>query len=441
MKRTQLLRLAISFAALIITTTARAQTMPTQTTSSNGAATMLAPVPSPTTNAAVRPFSVRVSDDQLADLRRRIAMTRWPDKETVADGSQGIQLAKLQELVKYWGTGYDWRRIERKLATLPQFVTNIDGVDVQFIQVKSKEKNALPIIITHGWPGSVLELTKVIGPLTDPVAHGGTAADAFDVVIPSIPGYGFSSHPREPWSNDRRAAAWDVLMKRLGYARYVAQGGDAGAAITEAIGRLAPPGLLGIHINLPAVFPPEVERALGGGPMPTFTPKERAAFAAAVTLAKSGNTAYSVMMTARPQTIGYVVGDSPAGLAAWMLGHPGFASWTYGANDPEKPRDEVLDDITLYWVTNSGASASRLYWEGHGTSRLSAAGNHTSEIKVPVAVTAFPQELYVAPETWTRRAYPNVIYFHEAAKGGHFAAWEQPEIFAAEIRAAFKSLR
>lgn len=332
--------------------------------------------------------------------------------------------------------------MENELNALPQFVTKIDGVDVHHIVVKSKEKNALPVIITHGWPGSVLELRKVIGPLTDPVAHGGKAEDAFDVVIPSIPGFGFSSHPGEPWSNERRAAAWDVLMKRLGYTRYVAQGGDAGAAVTEALGKLAPPGLLGIHINLPAIFPPEIDKALAGVPVPTdLTDKERAAFKAAVTLVRSGNTAYSVMMSARPQTVGYVVSDSPAGLAAWMLGHPGFASWTYSANDPEKPRDEVLDDITLYWLTNSGASSARLYWEGHGTGRLSATGNHTSEIKVPVGVTAFPQELYVAPETWTRRAYPNVIYFHEAAKGGHFAAWEEPEIFAQEVRAAFKSLR
>lgn len=429
-------------ATMLIAEIAVAQTTSPTTLTTTASTAIPAKAPAATPDAAIREFSVHVPDDQLLDLRRRIAMTRWPDKETVADQSQGIQLAKLQELVRYWGNGYDWRRVEKELNALPQFTTNIDGVNVHYIHVKSKEKNALPVIITHGWPGSVLELTKIIGPLTDPVAHGGKAEDAFDVVIPSQPGYGFSSAPTEPWSWERRAHAWDVLMKRLGYTRYVAQGGDAGAAVTEAMGRLAPPGLLGIHINLPAIFPPEVDKALAtGSAPPNMTDKERAAFNAAVMLVKSGNTAYSTMMTARPQTIGYLVTDSPAGLAAWMLGHPGFNSWTYSANDPEKTRDEVLDDITLYWLTNTGASASRVYWEGHGSGRLSSTANHTSDIKVPVGVTAFPQELYVAPETWTRRAYPNVIYFHEAAKGGHFAAWEEPQIFAEEVRAAFRSLR
>ena len=391
---------------------------------------------------AIRPFKVHVPDAELRDLRQRIRATRWPDKETVADQSQGIPLANLQELVAYWGSGYSWRKAEAELNALPQFMTTIDGVDIHFIHVRSKHKNALPLIITHGWPGSVLELIKVIGPLTDPTAHGGSAADAFDVVIPSLQGYGFSGRQTDRWSADRRARAWDVLMKRLGYTRYVAQGGDAGAVVTEAMGRLAPTGLLGIHVNLPATVPPEVAVALGGAPAPAnLTEQERAAFDAIVALGKSGSTGYSIMMGARPQTVGYALADSPAGLAAWMLGHPGFAQWTYSASDPEKPRDEVLDDITLYWLTNTGASAARLYWEGGGKSPLVAAAQQTSEIKVPVAVTVFPQELYRAPETWARRAYPNLTYFHEADKGGHFAAWEQPELFAAELRAAFKSLR
>ena len=370
--------------------------------------------------------------------------TRWPDKETVADQSQGIQLAKLQELVRYWGTAYDWRQVEAQLNSLPQFTTTIDGVDIHFIHVRSRHQNALPVIVTHGWPGSIIEQLKIIGPLTDPTAHGGSAEDAFDVVIPSMPGYGFSGKPTDTgWGPDRIAQTWVELMKRLGYARYVAQGGDWGSPVSSAMARLAPVGLLGIHINLPAVVPPEVTSALAaGGPAPAgLSEKERAAFDALSAAATMGNRSYAAMMGTRPQTIGYAVTDSPAGLAAWLLGHPGFSSWTYSTSDPEKSPDEVLNEVTLYWLTNTATSAGRLYWEYGGRSVTGAVAERTAEISLPVAITVFPGETYRAPETWARRAYRNLIYFHEVDRGGHFAAWEQPALFAAELRAAFKSLR
>jgi pimeloyl-ACP methyl ester carboxylesterase len=395
---------------------------------------------------AVRPFHISVPDEQLVDLRRRIAATRWPDQETVSDQSQGIQLARLQELVRYWGTGYDWRKAEAKPNALPQFMTTIDDVDIHFIHVRSRHPNAMPLIMTHGWPGSVIELLKTVGPLTDPTAHGGRPEDAFDLIMPSIPGYGFSGKPKGAgWDPDHIAGAWAELMKRLGYTRYVAQGGDWGAPISSAMARQAPAGLLGIHLSLPATIPPEVAAVLPvGGPAPSgLSEKERAVFDALVTYNKKGNSAYFVMMTARPQTVGYGVTDSPAGLAAWLLVHPGFAQWTYGA-DPEKSptKDDVLDDITLYWLTNSAASAGRLYWEnGARGSVLSAGAQKTAEISLPVAITIFPEDVYRPPETWARRAYRNLIYFHEVDKGGHFAAWEQPELFSAELRAAFSSLR
>nr|WP_234945248.1 epoxide hydrolase family protein [Anaeromyxobacter sp. Fw109-5] len=393
----------------------------------------------------IRPFRVDVPDASLVDLRRRIAATRWPDRETVDDRSQGAQLAKLQELVRYWGTTYDWRKAEAKLNALPQFTTKIDGLDVHFIHVRSRHENALPVIITHGWPGSVLELTKLIGPLTDPTAHGGSAEDAFDVVIPSLPGFGFSGKPTGiGWGPDRIARAWTELMKRLGYPRYVAQGGDWGAPVASAMARQAAAGLLGIHVNLPATVPLEVEAALaGGGPAPTgLSEKERAVFEALNTYRKTGSSAYFVLMSARPQAVGYGLTDSPAGLAAWILVHPGFARWTYGDDPEESPtRDEVLDDITLYWLTNSSASSARLYWENGGRSVTSATGQRTAEISLPVAITVFPEEVYRTPETWARRAYPNLIYFHEVDEGGHFAAWEHPDLFSSELRAAFRSLR
>jgi len=396
-----------------------------------------------TEDNAIRPFRVHVPQEALVDLRRRIAATRWSDKETVTDQSQGVQLAAMKELGRYWGTEYDWRKAEAKLNALPQFVTNINSLDIHFIHVRSKNPNALPLLVTHGWPGSVFEQLKIIGPLTDPTAYGGRAEDSFDVVIPSIPGYGFSEQPKDiGWNPDRIASAWAELMKRLGYTRYVAQGGDWGSPISSAMARQAPAGLLGIHINLPATIPPDVAAVLaGGGPAPAgLSEKERAVFDSLDTFNKK-ERAYAVMMGTRPQTIGYGLTDSPIALAAWLLGHPGFAQWT-SSSDPEKSptKEEVLDDITLYWLTNSAVSSARLYWENKN-SLLNAIAQKTAEISLPVAITVFPGEIYRAPETWARRAYRNLIYFHEADKGGHFAAWEQPQLFSEEIRAAFRSLR
>jgi pimeloyl-ACP methyl ester carboxylesterase len=407
------------------------------------AQTAATPVTAPE-DAAIRPFRVNIPEEELVDLRRRIATTRWPDQETVTDQSQGIQLAKLKPLVAYWGSGYDWRKAEAKLNALPQFVTRIDGVDIHFIHVRSKHPNALPVIITHGWPGSVFEQLKIIGPLTEPTAHGGRAEDAFDVVIPSMPGYGFSGKPTDTgWGPDRIARTWAELMKRLGYTRYVAQGGDWGSPVASAMARQAPAGLLGIHINLPAIVPPEVAVVLAvAGPAPVgLSDEERATFDELSAAARMGNRSYATMMGTRPQTIGYAITDSPAGLAAWMLGHPGFSKWTYDSSDPEKSPDEVLDDTSLYWLTNTATSAGRLYWETGGRSPAFAGSEMTSEISLPVAITVFPGESYRAPETWARRAYRNLTYFHEVDKGGHFAAWEQPELFASELRAAFRPLR
>jgi pimeloyl-ACP methyl ester carboxylesterase len=385
---------------------------------------------------AIRPFRINVPEEQLADLRRRVLATRWPDKETVGDRSQGTQLANLQEFVRYWGSGYDWRKAEARLNALPQFMTTIDGLDIHFIHVRSRHPNALPVIITHGWPGSVFEQLKLIEPLTDPTAHGARAEDAFDVVIPSMPGYGFSGKPTGTgWDPDHIARAWAELMKRLGYTRYVAQGGDWGAPISGAMARQAPAGLLGIHINLPATIPPDVAAVLAaGGPAPAgLSENERTAFDSLDTFTKK-NRAYSVMMNTRPQMIGYALTDSPVGLAAFM--------YDYNNGEPERllTRDEMLDDITLYWLTNTAASSARLYWENRGNI-LSAVAQKTAEISLPVAITVFPEEIYRAPETWARGAYRNLIYFHEVDKGGHFAAWEQPELFSAELRAAFRSLR
>ena len=396
------------------------------------------------TDDTIRPFRAEIPEEAIADLRRRIAATRWPDKETVADQSQGAQLDKLQALVRYWGTDYDWRRAEAKLNALPQFITQIDGLDIHFIHVRSRHEDALPLIVTHGWPGSVLELLKVIEPLTDPTALGGAAQDAFHLVIPSLPGYGFSARPQAPgWNPDRIARAWDELMKRLGYTRYVAQGGDWGAVVTEAMGRQAPAGLAGIHVNLAAAVPSDVEAALAGaGPVPAMTEQERAVFDALGAYRKSGYSGYFVALTARPQAVGYGLTDSPAGLAAFFLWHPGFSQWTYG-EDPADPKskDEVLDDITLYWLTNTATSSGRLYWENRGASPTSATAIKTAEISVPVGITVFPDDVYRPPETWARRAYPKLIYFHEVDKGGHFAAWEQPHLFSGEVRAAFRPLR
>ncbi|HZM36285.1 MAG TPA: epoxide hydrolase [Burkholderiales bacterium] len=386
---------------------------------------------------SIRSFKFHAQKAALDDLRRRIKATRWPDRETVADRSQGTQRAKLQELVRYWGSGYDWRKAEAKLNSLPQFVTTIDGVDIHFIHVRSRHADALPIIVTHGWPGSVLEQIKLIEPLTDPATYGGRAQDAFDVVIPSMPGFGFSGKPTSPgWNPDRIARAWAELMKRLGYTRYVAQGGDWGSPVSSAMARQKAAGLLGIHMNLPATVPAEIAAVLAtGGPVPAgLSEKERAAFLSLDTFYKK-RRAYGAMMGTRPQVIGQVLTDSPAGLAAFM--------YDYNDGEPERVigKDDFLDNATLYWLTNSAASSARIYWETSGQSVVLAAAQKTAEISLPVAITVFPGEVYQAPETWARRAYRNLIYFNEVDKGGHFAAWEQPELLAAELRAAFRSLR
>jgi pimeloyl-ACP methyl ester carboxylesterase len=387
-------------------------------------------------DGSIRPFHINIPKEQLVDLRRRVLATRWPDRETVGDRSQGVQLAKIQEVVRYWGTDYDWRKVEAKLNAYPQFMTTIDGLDIHFIHVRSKQENALPLIVTHGWPGSVIEQLGIIDPLTNPTAHGASASDAFHLVIPSMPGYGFSGKPTTTgWDPDHIARAWAELMKRLRYTRYVAQGGDWGAPITTAMARQAPAGLLGVHVNLPATIPPEVGAVLAaGGPAPAgLSEGERAAFEALDTFTKK-NRAYSVMMNTRPQMISYGLTDSPAGLAAFI--------YDYNNGEPERllTRDQMLDDITLYWLTNTAASSARLYWENH-SNILSAVALKTAEISLPVAITVFPEEIYRAPETWARRAFRNLAYFHEVDKGGHFAAWEQPELFSAELRAAFRSLR
>ncbi|HEY9066382.1 MAG TPA: epoxide hydrolase [Burkholderiaceae bacterium] len=396
----------------------------------------------PDPGAAIRPFRIDVPEAALADLRSRVNATRWPDMETVADDSQGLQLAKVKALVQYWGTAYDWRKTEARLNTLPQFVTTIDGLDIHFIHVKSRHPNAMPLIITHGWPGSFLEMVKAIEPLTNPTAFGGRAEDAFDVVIPSIPGYGFSSRPTQTgWGPERIARAWDVLMKRLGYARYVSQGGDHGSVISDAMARQSPAGLLGIHLSMPPTLPADVVKALNeGGAAPAgLSPREKSAFDA-LSAFFSKNAAYGAMMVTRPQTLGYGLTDSPAGMAAWM--YDKITQWTYSGGVAERSltRDEILDDITLYWLTNTSVSAARFYWENNNNN-FSSAAQRTSEITIPVAVTVFPGEIYRAPETWTRRAYRNLVYFHEVDKGGHFAAWEEPLLFTDELRAAFRSLR
>jgi pimeloyl-ACP methyl ester carboxylesterase len=390
----------------------------------------------------IRPFRVHVPDKVLSDLRRRIAATKWPDRETVTDASQGMQLARLRALMHYWGTEYDWRKIETELNALPEFVTTIDGVDIQYIHVRSRVPNALPLILTHGWPGSPLEFLKVIGPLTDPLAYGGLAQDAFDVVIPAIPGYGFSGKPTDGgWNPDRVARAWDVLMKRLGYTHYVSQGGDHGSVISDALARLAPPGLLGIHLTMPATIPAGLVEGINSGhPAPNGLSEQELRAYNTLSAFFGRAAAYGAMMVTRPQTIGYGLCDSPVGLAGFMYEKIDAWSDNSGHTEGAISRDEILDDITLYWVTNTGASSSRFYWENNNNN-FSASAQRTNEIKLPVAITVFPYEIYRAPETWAHQAYPSLYYFHEAPRGGHFAAWEQPQLFSEELREAFRSLR
>jgi pimeloyl-ACP methyl ester carboxylesterase len=390
------------------------------------------------TATEVRPFHLEIPEEQLDDLRRRIAATRWPSKELVPDRSQGVQLATMQELARCWATDYDWRKAEAKLNALPQFTTEIDGLEIHFIHVRSQHENALPLIMTHGWPGSVVELLEVVGPLTDPTAHGGTAEDAFDLVLPSLPGYGFSGEPAElGWNAGRVALAWAELMRRLGYTRYVAQGGDVGAAVTDAMGRQAPEGLLGIHTNLLVT--------VLAGPMPSESKEERAAQDAIDTFRTSG-FGYFLEQATRPQTIGYALLDSPVALAAWMLDHDTdsyykiSSAFVDGKPSGNLTRDHILDNITLYWLTGTGASAARSYWED-GRAAAQAAGQAPPEVSLPVGFTTFPGEIWRTPRSWVEQSYPNVTYFNEVDKGGHFAAWEEPELFSTEVQAAFRSLR
>ncbi len=388
----------------------------------------------------IRPFHVDVPEEELADLRRRIAATRWPSKELVADRSQGIQLATLQELARYWASDYDWRKAEAKLNAMPQFTTEIDGVDIHFIHVKSPHENALPLIMTHGWPGSVIELLETVGPLTDPTAQGGNAADAFHLVLPSLPGYGFSGEPTElGWNAGRVAQAWAELMRRLGYTRYVAQGGDVGAAVTDAMGRQAPEGLIGIHMNLLVT--------VLGGPQPTDSEEERAAQAQLDTFRTSG-FGYFLEQATRPQTIGYALLDSPVALAAWLLDHDTdsyykiSSAFVDGEPAGNLTRDHILDNITLYWLTGTGASAARSYWEdGQALAAAAASGQAPPVVSIPTGFTTFPGEIWRTPRSWAENSYPKLIYFNEVERGGHFAAWEEPELFSDEVRAAFRPLQ
>jgi pimeloyl-ACP methyl ester carboxylesterase len=389
---------------------------------------------------AVRPFEFHASDEALADLRRRIAATKWPERETVTDATQGVQLTTMRELAPYWATDYDWRKVEARLNALPQFVTNIDGLDIHFIHVRSKHENALPLIVTHGWPGSVIEQLKIVDPLTDPTAHGASASDAFDLVIPSMPGYGFSGKPTTTgWGPERIARAWTVLMKRLGYTKYVAQGGDWGALITDEMGAQAPAELLAIHNSMPGAVPGDIDKAaFAGAPAPAGLPAdERQAYDRLAFFYKHG-LGYATEMANRPQTL-YGIEDSPVGLAAWILDHDAASEALMARVFEGQPegltRDDILDNITLYWLTNTAVSSGRLYWENK------LAFFAPKNVGIPVAVSAFPDELYQCPRSWAERAYPKLIYYNKVAKGGHFAAWEQPELFSAEMRAAFRSLR
>ena len=398
---------------------------------------------------AIRPFTINVPQDQLADMRRRIAATRWPERETVVDDSQGVPLATMQDLAHYWATGYDWRKVEARLNALPQFMTTIDGLDVHFIHVRSKQENALPLIVTHGWPGSVIEQLKIVDPLSNPTAHGASASDAFHLVIPSLPGYGFSGKPTSTgWGPDRIAQARVVLMKRLGYTQFVAQGGDWGSPITNLMAKQGHPELLGIHVNLPGTVPPDIIKAIAAGdPPPSSLSADELRAYQQIALAFGKRRAYAQIMGTRPQTL-YGLADSPVALAAWMMDHgDGYAqpaaaitSAVLGHTINGHPagdltRDDVLDDVTLYWVTNTGVSSGRIYWEN----KLNLYA--TADVSIPAAITVFPGENYQAPRSWAEQAYHKLIYFNEVDRGGHFAAWEQPQLFAQEVSAAFRSLR
>jgi pimeloyl-ACP methyl ester carboxylesterase len=403
-------------------------------------ATTTSPIDASQVDTAIRPFTVNVPEADLVDLRRRIVATRWPTNELVEDRSQGVQLATLRALAEYWATEHDWRACEAKLNALPQFKTEIDGVDIHFIHVKSQHEDALPLIITHGWPGSVIELLGVVDRLTNPTAHGGRAEDAFDLVLPSLPGYGFSSEPTElGWDVGRIGVAWAELMRRLGYTRYVAQGGDVGSAVTDAMARQAPEGLVGVHLNL------FLAGLLDPGPWPATSGAERAAIDAVATFNSSGN-AYFLEQATRPQTIGYSLLDSPVALAAWLLDHDTDSYYKISrAFLDDTPaghltRDQIVDNITLYWLTGTGASAARSYWE-NGQAEARAAGQAPPEASLPVGFTAFPGEIYAAPRSWVQLAYPNLTYYNAVDKGGHFAAWEEPQVFSEEVRAAFRSVR
>ena len=413
---------------------------------SASAASLLSTHPAPAAeNAAIRPFHIDVPKEGIVNLRERLMMTRWPDRETVADPSQGVQLAIMQELARYWATEYDWRKVEAQLNALPQFITEIDGLDIHFIHVRSKHDNALPMIVTHGWPGSIIEQLKIVEPLTNPTAHGGSASDAFHLVIPSLPGHGFSGKPTAPgWTPVSIARAWATLMQRLGYTRYVAQGGDWGNAVSEVMALQQPPGLLGIHTNMAATVPADVSKALSmGGPPPAgLSADEKHAWDQLDDFYKHG-LAYAQEMSNRPQTL-YGIADSPVGLAAWMLDHDirsyGMISGVFDGKTEGLTRDDVLDNVTLYWLTNTAISSARLYWD---TAQISTGGGFfdVRGVTLPVAVSAFPDEIYAAPRSWAERAYPKLIYYNKLDKGGHFAAWEQPQLFCAEMRAAFKPLR
>jgi len=391
-----------------------------------------------TAGGSVRPFRIAISGSDIAAMKRRIAETRWADPQPVIDDGQGVRRQTLQPLMSYWAGAYDWRKVEARLNALPMFMTEIDEQDIHFIHVRSRHENALPMILTHGWPGSILEFLNAIAPLTDPTAHGGSADDAFHLVIPSIPGFGFSPKPTVPgWGSDRIGRAWSALMLRLGYDRYVSQGGDCGSVISQRMALQKVPGLLGIHLNMPAVVPADIAHTLAAGDPPPLglSGKERAAFDQLEAFYRD-TAAYAAMMNTRPQTIGYSLVDSPVGMAAWM--YEKISQWTYSDGQPERVlgRDAILDDMSLYWLTGTGASAARIYWEDHSNNF-----NARGVIDLPVAVSVFPGEIFRAPRSWAERCYANLFYFNEASDGGHFAAWEQPALFAREVRAAFRSLR